>query len=357
MKLFNLILLIGSIQGFFLGLGLWIKNWGRKKQNPFFPLLLILMAITLLAKYSFEVELYWAYPHFWFFTDLIAYLIGPFWYFTLKNSLHTRLSLSRSDYAMLAPLLYYLGFLGYILSINSATLVQEARSLSFNRLFYVFSFTVILVNAGFMLKAQRTVRKHKSTQFPAFLVQGQNLFLGILGIWLLSFLLSVVLSGPQNIVLQLYHVAFVSLAFLCFGLAFLALIRPEAFYFLTQTYDGSETQTLASIAERVRGHLAQDKPFLQPDANLAALASAVQANPVLTSKAINRILETNFNDLINQHRVDHFLQLARESRAQQLTLWALAQEAGFNNKATFYKAFRKQMGSTPKAYLSSQKEV
>ena len=88
------------------------------------------------------------------------------------------------------------------------------------------------------------------------------------------------------------------------------------------------------------------------------LSNSINSNTVLTSRAINQILESNFNELVNAYRIKHFTSIAKADRNRHFTLWAIAQESGFGNKATFYSAFKKVTGSTPKRYLRSiTKEV
>ncbi|MEL6142865.1 MAG: helix-turn-helix domain-containing protein, partial [Bacteroidota bacterium] len=110
---------------------------------------------------------------------------------------------------------------------------------------------------------------------------------------------------------------------------------------------------LVQIAESAQIYLHEKQPFLKPGYTLQELSEDIQSSPVLTSKAINRVLKTNFNELMNEQRVKHFIRLARLERSEHLTLWGIAQEAGFGNKVTFYKAFKKQMGTTPKVYLAN----
>lgn len=351
MDLLNIIYLAGLIQGFSLSLALLVKTAGKKQQNLFFIALIFIISLALLAKFLFDRERYMAFPHFWFFVDLTAFTIGPLWYFTIAKSIQPKVKLNWQEAGFLSPILYHIAFLIYLLSLSRADLLGSSREPWFVWNFYAFCLAVLIVNTAFLLKSRQLLKKHRDARFPPLLVRGQFLFLGILGAWLASFLLSFAFSNGYQINLNAYHFAFISLSFLAFGMAFLALVRPASFYFLTQTFDGSETYVLQQIAERAVRYLQGHQPYLNKDYSLQMLSSDIASNPVLTSKAINRILKTNFNELLNEQRVRHFLQLAREEEAKRLTLWAIAQNAGFGNKVTFYKSFKKQMGTTPKVYL------
>lgn len=353
MDVFQIILLIGVIQGFFLSIGLGIKNFGKPKQNYFFLTLVNIIAVALLAKLIFDVERYQLIPHIWFFIDLAAYAVGPLWYFTILKSIKPKVILSIADKLLLIPILYHVFFLLYLLTLPGEVLLANAQQTWFDHLFYGFCFTVLLVNGGFLIKAHRLLKKYRDAQFPDLIIKGQYAFLIIMVIWLISFAFSFVMTSGYDLNLSVYSYAFISLSFLTLAMAFLALVKPASFYFLTQTFDSGETYILKQIAEKITQHFENATPFLKSSYSLQELSTAVQANPVLTSKAINRILKTNFNDLVNEFRVKHFLQLARKEEKKKLTLWAIAQEAGFGNKVTFYKSFKKITGTTPKAYLST----
>ncbi|MEM9324703.1 MAG: helix-turn-helix domain-containing protein [Bacteroidota bacterium] len=71
------------------------------------------------------------------------------------------------------------------------------------------------------------------------------------------------------------------------------------------------------------------------------------------SKMINESLRTNFNDLINAHRVEAFKELALRSGSKKYSIMGMGHEVGFSSKASFYRAFKKETGMTPTDYLKS----
>ena len=69
------------------------------------------------------------------------------------------------------------------------------------------------------------------------------------------------------------------------------------------------------------------------------------------SSLISEALHTNFNDLINRYRVAAFKQLIGIPENSKYSIQGLAQEVGFTSKASFYRAFKKEMGVTPTDYM------
>ncbi len=100
--------------------------------------------------------------------------------------------------------------------------------------------------------------------------------------------------------------------------------------------------------------LEKSKLFLSPDMSLRLLAERLGINPNKLSKFINDDLQTNFNELINSHRLEHFKESALRPENKHLTLLGLAYDSGFNSKTVFNTYFKKVEGVTPKAWLKSR---
>ena len=64
-------------------------------------------------------------------------------------------------------------------------------------------------------------------------------------------------------------------------------------------------------------------------------------------------MNSSFYEFINTHRVEKVKELLKEGRAEQLSILGVAEESGFNSKASFNRIFKKATGLTPSAYLKS----
>jgi AraC-like DNA-binding protein len=66
----------------------------------------------------------------------------------------------------------------------------------------------------------------------------------------------------------------------------------------------------------------------------------------------------NFNDFINGFRIEDFKQRLVNPVNTKFSLMGLAYDAGFNSKASFYRAFKKATGQTPSQfYRGGEKSV
>ena len=357
MSTYSIIMLVGAMQGLLLVAGLSARNWNKAKQNWYFYSLLLLLSVALLSKALYTSASFEAYPHLWYILDLIAFTVGPLWYFTVRQALEATIKWDPIYGFFFFPILFYVGFIAFLFILPREELLVAPYDPWYYWGFLGFCLVAIWVNFGFIWRAHRLVKSVRNVHFPPLLKHLQWAFLAVLGVWFGSFVLSVIVFQLQ-IPVRFYHYAFLGFSILILTLAMAAYVRPSAFQFITEVYDNKEQLRLEELASAISAHLPEEKPYLNKSFSLGELASAVAANPVLTSKAINRILGLSFSDLINRYRIQYFLEQTQRPEAEQLTLWALAQEAGFGNKATFYQAFRKEKGTTPKAYLKEiQKEV
>ena len=108
------------------------------------------------------------------------------------------------------------------------------------------------------------------------------------------------------------------------------------------------------IHEQLERLMAEQKPFKNPDLTLNELARNLEVHPNHLSQVINSRIKKNFYELINDLRVEEFIQMTGQPENQQYTLLSLAHDCGFNSKASFNRNFKKYTGQSPREYLKSQ---
>jgi AraC-like DNA-binding protein len=101
-------------------------------------------------------------------------------------------------------------------------------------------------------------------------------------------------------------------------------------------------------------HLLQhEKLYEDPELSLTQLARQLQSNPSFISMVINRGFRMNFNDFVNQFRIEAVKEMLQKGEHKQQTLLGIAFDCGFNSKATFNRAFKKATGQNPKDYITA----
>ncbi|MFT5858171.1 MAG: AraC-like DNA-binding protein [Flavobacteriaceae bacterium] len=92
--------------------------------------------------------------------------------------------------------------------------------------------------------------------------------------------------------------------------------------------------------------------YTDQDLTLSDLAKLTDLRPKELSMLINQQFESSFYHFINHHRVGHFKEISNDAKYDYLSIEGLSQEAGFKSKSTFYAAFKRIEGTTPKEYES-----
>ena len=72
-----------------------------------------------------------------------------------------------------------------------------------------------------------------------------------------------------------------------------------------------------------------------------------------TSQIINEKFKMTFPELINKRRIEEVVNIINNNEFNDLKMVQLSYDVGFNNKASFYREFKKQMSQTPSQYINS----
>ncbi|SDC66494.1 helix-turn-helix domain-containing protein [Niabella drilacis] len=108
---------------------------------------------------------------------------------------------------------------------------------------------------------------------------------------------------------------------------------------------------LEILAARIEDFLMQSGTYTDPDFTINMLADNMRVPVEKISAAINKVMNKNFFELVNEKRVDK-AKLLLDNKINQITIEAIAYESGFNSRASFYRAFKKYTALTPSEYLS-----
>jgi AraC-like DNA-binding protein len=116
-------------------------------------------------------------------------------------------------------------------------------------------------------------------------------------------------------------------------------------------------EQFSQMRETLNGYLTESKPYLRQRYSLKELAEDTKYPLHHLSAFINNYYGMNFNDFINQYRVEFCRGKIMNQEGRFKKLEALAEESGFNNRNTFAAAFRKVTGQSPSQFLKFMNSV
>lgn len=104
------------------------------------------------------------------------------------------------------------------------------------------------------------------------------------------------------------------------------------------------------LMARIDMLMTNDKLYRKSDLSVSDIAKRLEERPRMVSAVINACRQSNFKTYINEFRVEEAKRLIDEDKAGNRTIDAIASEAGFTNRSSFYRVFKRSQGISPTDY-------
>jgi len=101
----------------------------------------------------------------------------------------------------------------------------------------------------------------------------------------------------------------------------------------------------------------RNRPYLDSELRLDNLAKELNISRNHASQVINEHFSKSFFDFINSYRVQEAVEMLKSREYRNLTISEIAYQSGFNNKVSFYNAFKKTIGKTPTEFRRQQERI
>ncbi|GAA4115678.1 helix-turn-helix domain-containing protein [Aquimarina addita] len=138
------------------------------------------------------------------------------------------------------------------------------------------------------------------------------------------------------------------------------VLLSESRFFLTSwvadKYETSKSKNNVVSIEEIEAYIKTNEYYLINSVSLKSLAKELNTHPNYISKTINSSRHQNFNDFINQYRIEVSKKRLLDKAYKHLTIEAIGNSVGFKSKATFYNAFKKHVAISPSAFIKQQKQ-
>lgn len=87
--------------------------------------------------------------------------------------------------------------------------------------------------------------------------------------------------------------------------------------------------------------------YLESELKLTDLATMLKLSRHNTSQIINECFQMSFYEFINKYRIEEAERLLVDDKEHEMNITDIAYQVGFNNRISFYNAFKKYIGITP----------
>lgn len=378
----------------------------NRKRNPNTRFLILFLLLLILLDVNAMLQTSGTYSRLFLILFIhsvpLSFLQGPLLFFYVRSTLTDKNRLQKTDWLHALPaLLVALDLSGYFpRSWEEKKMIVQAvvndlgalRTYARGYLFSHYQLSLLrwflwafyLLYTSYLLYLKRPgFRRSRSIPFPQYRITYTWLLtLTISLLCILPAYLKVILdfhSGRINLSGSQYLMAPAFLLSMVFySIAILSvLLYPHILYGMpkapaaaTQPVQdmvpsGEPEQKVEDVPEEekpnpflpltnaIQQYMVDEKPFLQPDFNIATICQHFDAPQHHIYYCFSKILNESFPAYRNRLRVEHAKSLLAKGLTEKLTIDAIGRQSGFNSRAVYYAAFRKETGMSPGEYLSS----
>lgn len=365
-NIWSVLIGLGAFHGYLLALFLILRQ--KRFRHNYFAFLLLVVSIHL-TEYTIAVSgLYEVFPHAIAASYPLLFLMGPFYYLYVRSLLDLKIS-GKSFWHYVPALLCFLALLPFYLQPGAEKLALITENLhqaepTIPAGQFVFMIAHFLQLSIYIFRSNRLIRK----QTDSIKEQASNPALEKLNLlekftqWFVAFLiffliLLLVLIFVKQFRIWVDYVFLLMLSGSIHAIAYFILMQPEIFAgnglarlnskYQTSPLDSDKKSVLKNHLET---YMRSAKPYLNSDLKISDLAEQLDIPSHHLSQIINQEYGLNFFDFVNQRRVAEAQKMLADNSYAHYTILAIAIEAGFNNKASFNRIFKKYTGMTPSAY-------
>lgn len=327
--------------------------------------LIMILSVGLLGKVLHSMGAWGGNFRLIALSEFSVLLFGPTIFLFTRSALK-RIPHSPKDLAHYVPGLAYSVFiLTYFILPSDPVLNERIATGELTRVIYACHAIGLIVNITYwglavqvLRSFQKEIRNEVSYELNSrFLIN----FLVVIGIclliWTILFITS--LSGYEMIERNARPYIWIILTLIILFITYFCMVSPKVLRMLpleNRKYSLSKLSEddMDDLKIRLEKLMLEKKPYLNQKLLKNELAQLLGVNNPELARLLNERIGMNFFEYINYYRIKEFISLTKTERAKHLTFFGLAQEAGFNSKTTFNKAFKNLMGSSPSDYFKNE---
>lgn len=363
LNLFDNIVLLGGIQAFSLCVYLTFRESYNKRAKWFFILFLLCLSMYNLGYAAIFMDIQIGALPSGAQPVPYKYLIAPTLFGYVSYSIQPLNSTSRRIiWLLLFPALLYglvrMFWVYMILSGENKSIMKEVYDTGFftiNELVYLL-FNLIL--GLVLLKEIRDRLSQSGTSFGtkknwSWLKTLLTVFVGLTSVHLLLILASLHTLGLHDRIF--YYPTLIINSLFVYWIGFIGYSKPNLLFFKPLLKSKPSQPENGQLHDALKKAMEEDKLFKNSKLTSQQLASKLDFPMHEVTRYLNDQLGLNFSQYLNKYRTEEAIKLISTDLSDKYTLEALAKDAGFNSKSSFYKIFKEQTGKTPATFVKTLK--
>ena len=102
--------------------------------------------------------------------------------------------------------------------------------------------------------------------------------------------------------------------------------------------------------EKIMAKFVVEKKYRDPEYSAKEMAEELGTNTRYISAVINMRYQDNYSQMVNEFRIREAMYLLKNFQSRKMTMEDIALNVGFSNRQSFYSAFYKRTGMTPREF-------
>ena len=369
--LFTMLFLAAASHSIFLAILLFIKS--RKELGLIWLGIMMIPICFWLLNYVLYIDkIILKIPHWYGVTAPILYLIGPLFYFFVRQCYNLSYRLRWYDALHILPFVFilwkWIPVYGWSteLKIDAVHQVYSMqRPSSVMKLFSLNQWPLFtlgyIIATYFILNRKIATSKIKNPRL-LWLLRFTLLFAIIFIIRILMpFVFWIVdLNLNEGVIVELTIAMLIVVGIHALGYVVLGRDKILPQYIITLGNGKYATSPLTPkeitlYKNKIIEYLeSEERPWLNKNFSFSQLVNLLEIPQHYVSQILNEGLNTNFYDLINTYRVHEVKKrLHSKDLTNTYTILGIALDCGFGSKSSFNRAFKKVTGETPTQWIQA----
>ena len=373
LNFYNILIVLGIVHGIIFSFILFFNPKLKSKTNIFLALTILALCFSNLQYWLLDVGLSPGYENNNLIFIPFEFLMVPMFFLFVKSYLKNDFK-KHHIFLLLVPFssaIFY-QILTDLARVNSKVIEFFNLVIEYGSL--LFSLVIIFLVFKNIIDYKKKVANDSFNEIPITVTWLKRIlifgfFLCIL--WLLS--LTVFESYFPSGYYQ-YYPLWIGISVLIYWIAYTSIFQNSIYEErgeirnriirsnVTQEQENSKSQNKSSEIEKSSDNINPNKfteintlilerrLYLNPKLSLKLISKQTNLSEGYLSQIINSNTDNNFNEYINNMRVENAIKLLLDDDYFKYTITAIGLESGFNTKTSFYNAFKKITGHTPNNY-------
>lgn len=370
----DLILLLGTAQGFILTALLWFNRKGNRLSNRLLAALVGLLALASLAV-GIPIVNAWINLLIDFVPLIVTMPFGPLIYFYTRSLLDPDFRLGVRERRHFWPVIIDAGakLIAWVFVIGVLIGVFDPRD-NGKVSFLIDEYNVysdiprwISVTVYLLLTYRWLTRFQKATPHLTepqrvnvhWLRTFLKVFLGFQVIWFVH-LVPYIIPATRNALLDAFgwYPIYIPIVIMIYWLGLWGYLHSRTPVLPEPVRKAGATALADELVRETSDGLIRametDKLYLDPELNVEKVGRHLQVSPKTISAVLNQHLGKSFNTFVNEYRLEEVKRQLNDPANANLTLTGIGYECGFNSQATFQRTFKQMTGVSPKEYLNRE---